>query len=79
MKHSAALPKFVEAGHLDASNNCAERLMRCAAAGRKAFRFVSSKPARHAAAICYSLVESCKANKNNPLRYRTYILSNARN
>ncbi len=53
--------------------------MRCAAAGRKAFRFVSSKPARHAAAICYSLVESCKANKNNPLRYRTYILSNARN
>ena len=27
----------------------------------------------------YSLVESCKANKVNPLTYLTYILSNARN
>jgi hypothetical protein len=32
-----------------------------------------------AAAIHYSLVESCKANKVNPMAYLTSILSNARN
>ena len=31
-----------------------------------------------AAAICYSLVESCKANKVNPLTYLTYVLANAK-
>jgi len=30
-------------------------------------------------AIYYSLVESCTANKVNPLTYLTYVLSNARN
>ena len=49
------------------------------AVGRKAFLFVGSERAGHAAAIYYSLVESCKANKANPLTYLTYILSNARN
>lgn len=33
----------------------------------------------HAAAIYYSLVESCKANKVNPLTYLTCLLSHARN
>jgi hypothetical protein len=45
---------------------------------RKAFLFVDSERAGHAAAIYYSLVESCKANEVNPLTYLTYILSNAR-
>lgn len=33
----------------------------------------------HAAAIYFSLVESCKANQVNPLTYLTYVLGNARN
>ena len=49
------------------------------AIGRKAFLFVGSERAGHAAAIYYSLVESCKANSVNPLTYLTYILSNTRN
>jgi IS66 C-terminal element len=49
------------------------------AVGRKAFLFVGSERAGHAAAIYYSLVESCKANQVNPLTYLTYILSNAQN
>jgi IS66 C-terminal element len=49
------------------------------AVGRKAFLFVGSERAGHAAAIYYSLVESCKANKVNPLTYLTYVLGNARN
>jgi hypothetical protein len=32
----------------------------------------------HAAAIYYSIVESCKVNKMNPLTYLTYVLSNVR-
>jgi hypothetical protein len=65
--------------HLDASNNYAERCMRTVAVGRKAFLFVGSERAGRPAAIYYSFVESCKANKVNPLTYLTYVLANARN
>lgn len=78
LKHWNALTAFIKAGHLDASNNFAERCMRSVAVGRKAFLFVGSERAGHAAAIYYSLVESCKANQVNPLTYLTYVLSNAR-
>jgi hypothetical protein len=78
LKHWEALTNFTNAGHLDASNNYAERCMRPVAVGRKAFQFVGSERAGHAAAIYYSLVESCKANKVNPLTYLTYVLANAR-
>ena len=40
--------------------------------------FVGSERAGRAAAIYYSLVESCKANKVNPLTYLTYVLSHVR-
>ena len=79
LKHWDALTNFTKAGHLDASNNYAERCMRPVAVGRKAFLFAGSERAGHAAAIYYSLVESCKANKVNPLTYLTYVLGNARN
>ena len=67
VKHWTALTNFTIAGHLDANNNFAERLMRSIAVGRKSFLFVGSETAGRAAAIYYSLVESCKANKVNPL------------
>jgi transposase len=79
LKNWQALKSFTKAGHIDASNNCAERCMRPVAVGRKAFLFVGSERAGHAAAVYYSLVESCKANKVNPLTYLTYVLANARN
>ena len=53
--------------------------MRAVAVGRKALLFVGSERAGQAAAIYYSLVESCKASKVNPLTYLTHVLSNARN
>ena len=46
--------------------------------GRKNFLFVGSERAGHAAAIYYSLVESCKVNKVNPLTYLIYVLSHVR-
>jgi transposase len=79
LKHWEALTAFTPAGHLDISNNYAERCMRSLALGRKAFLFVGSERPGHAAAIYYSLVESCKANKVNPLTYLTYVLGHARN
>jgi transposase len=79
LKHWDALTNFTRAGHLEASNNYAERCVRTVAVGRKAFLFVGSERAGHAAAIYYSLVESCKANKVNPLTYLTYVLTHARN
>jgi hypothetical protein len=53
--------------------------MRIVAVGRKAFLFVGSERAGHAAAIYYSLTEPCKANNVNPLTYLTYVLADARN
>lgn len=58
---------------------CLHRCMRAVAVGRKAFVFVGPERAGHAAAIYYSLIESCKANAVNPPTCLTYILSNARN
>ena len=69
LKHWTALTNFTRAGHLEASNNYAERCMRVVAIGRKAFLFVGSEDAGHAAAIYYSMVETCKANQVNPLTY----------
>lgn len=69
LRRWTALTRFTEAGHVDASNNFAERLMRSVA--RKAFLFLGSGRAGHAAAIYYSLVESCKADSVNPLTYLT--------
>lgn len=79
LRHWKGLTRYAHAGHLEASNNYAERLMRNVAVGRKAYLFVGSERAGHAAAIYYSLVESCRLNKVNPLTYLTYVLNHARN
>ena len=75
LKHWDALTNFTKAGHLEASNNYAERCMRPVAVGRNAFLFMGSEQAGHAAAIYHSLVESGKAIKVNPLTYLTDVLA----
>lgn len=79
LKNWDALTRYTEHGKLEADNNYAERCMRPVAVGRKAFLFVGSERAGHAAAIYYSLVESCKLNQVNPLNYMNYLFSNVRN
>jgi transposase len=79
LRHWEALCRYTEAGYLEASNNFAEQCMRTVAVGRKAFLFVGSERAGHAAAIYYSIVQSCKVNHVNPLSYLTYVLKNVRN
>lgn len=79
LRHWDALYRYTAVGYLEASNNFFERCMRTVAVGRKAFLFVGSERAGHAAAIYYSIVESCRVNNVNPLSYLTYVLQNVRN
>ena len=81
LKNWDALCLYTEQGYLEPDNNFAEQILRPVAVGRKAFPFVGSERAGRAAAIYYSLVESCKLNKVNPLTYLpylTYALSHVR-
>ncbi len=79
LKNWDALCRYTEQGFLEVDNNFAERCMRPVALGRKNYLFVGSERGGKAAAIYYSLIESCKLNKVNPLTYMTYVLSNVRN
>lgn len=79
LKNWTALCRYTEAGYLEADNNVAERCMRPVALGRKNYLFVGSERGGRAAAIYYSLIESCKLNKVNPLTYMTTVLSQVRN
>ena len=79
LKNWDALCRYTEQGFLEADNNYAERCMRPVALGRKNYFGVGSERGGKAAVIYYSLIESCKANKVNPLTYVTYLLTNVRN
>ena len=74
LKNWDALYRYSTTGQLNIDNNWAEQSMRPIALGRKNYLFVGSETAGHNAAILYSLVETCKANKINPLSYLTYVL-----
>ena len=73
-----ALCRYAEEGYLEPDNNYAERCLRPVGVGKKAFPAVSSESVGRAAAIYYSIVESYKVNKVNPLTCLTYILENLR-
>ena len=79
LKNWEALCRYTEQGFLEADNNFAERCMRPVALGRKNYLFVGSERGGKAAALYYSLIESCKLNKVNPITYMTYLLSNVHN
>lgn len=74
LKNWDALYRYSTTGHLNIDNNWAEQSMRPIALGRKNYLFVGSEQAGHCAAIFYSLVETCKANKLNPLSYLNFLL-----
>lgn len=78
LKNWDALCRYTEQGYLEIDNNYSERCMRPVAIGRKAFLFVGSERGGRAAAVYYSLVESCKINRVNPLTYLTYLLDQVR-
>jgi len=53
---------YLDRGHLEADNNCAERAMKSVALGRKNDLFVGSEGGGKAAAFAYTLIETAKLN-----------------
>jgi transposase len=70
-----ALTRYLANGILDIDNNAAERLIRPIAVGRKNWTFAGSDRGGHAAAIMYSLIETCKLNNKNPYEYLRDVLT----
>ncbi len=70
----AALNRYTDSGILDIDNNACERAMRPVAIGRKNFLFVGSDRGGRAAAIAYSLIQTCKLHGVEPFAYLTDVL-----
>jgi transposase len=71
----SALTRYLGNGILDIDNNKAERLMRPIAVGRKNWGQTGSDRGGVAAAVIYSLIETCKLNKINPYDYLRDVLA----
>lgn len=65
---------FLKDGRLELDNNRGERSIKPFVMGRKAWLFSTSPKGAKASAIIYSIVETAKENKLDPLRYLTYVL-----
>ena len=70
----AALNRYLESGILDIDNNACERAMRPVALGRKNFLFVGSDRGGRAAAVAYSLIQTCKLHGVEPYAYLADVL-----
>jgi transposase len=61
-------------GRLDNSNNLSERAIKPFVMGRKGWLFADSVVGAQAAAILFSLVETCKHHKVEPYDWFRYVL-----
>lgn len=75
LKNWIALTRYLGNGILDIDNNAAERLMRPITVGRSNYTFAGNDRGGKAAAIIYSLIETCKLNNINPYEYLRDILT----
>lgn len=71
----SALTSYVTDGRLEIDNNRSERCIKTIVIGRKNYLFMGSEKGGQAAAIIYSLIETCKQNDVNPLAYLTDVLN----
>lgn len=70
----AALNTFLLDGRLEVDNNRAERAIKPVVIGRKNYLFMAGPKGGEAAAIMYTLVETCKRNKVDPYHYLADVL-----
>jgi transposase len=70
----SALTRYPQDGILDIDNNLCERTMRPIAVGRKNWLFAGSPRGGRAAAIAYSLIETCKFHDIEPFTYLADVL-----
>jgi hypothetical protein len=68
------LRRFLADGHIPYHNTAAERSFKGYAVGRRNWLFANTERGAHATCIIYSLVETAKLNKANPLIYLQYLL-----
>ena len=68
------LERYIEAGHLPIDNNAAERAIRPFVIGRKNWLFSDTPKGATASAQLYSLVETAKANGQEPYAWLRYVL-----
>ena len=71
LKRWAAMTRYCENGILEISNNLCENSLRGVSLGRKNWLFVGSVKGGEAAALFYSLVETCRLNGIEPEAYLT--------
>ena len=64
-------------GHLEASNNIAERSIKPFVIDRKNFLFANTPNGAEASAITFSIIETAKENGLDPYKYLTYIFKTA--
>ena len=69
-----ALNTFLLDGRLEVDNNRAERAIKPIVIGRKNYLFMGGPKGGEAAAIMYTLVETCKRNKVDPYHYLADVL-----
>ena len=74
-RHWTELTRFADDGELEIDNNDVERALRHVAVGRKNWLFAGSEAGGHRAAICYSIVMTCKLNGVDPYAYLRDILT----
>ena len=70
-----ALTRYVDDGHLEISNNAAERAIRPLALGRKNWLFAGSDAGGRRAAAIYTLIETAKLNDLDPQAYLVEVLT----
>ncbi|MFI8742161.1 IS66 family transposase [Pseudomonas sp. NPDC077405] len=68
------LERYIEAGHLPIDNNPAERAIRPFVIGRKNWLFSDTPKGATASAQLYSLVETAKANAQEPYAWLRHVL-----
>lgn len=68
------LRRYAEHGMLAIDNNEAERMIKPVALGRRNWLFAGSEDGGHRAAVCYTLVNSCKRIGVDPFTYLEDVL-----
>jgi transposase len=66
---------YLDHGILELDNNTAERAIRPVTLGRKNYLFMGSEAGGDAAAIAYTLMETCKLNDVNPEAWLAWVLA----
>lgn len=75
LNHKSKLELFLTDGHIELTNNRAERAAKPFVIGRKNFLFSDTNRGAKASALCYSMIEIAKLNKLDPMAYLSHLLT----